>query len=319
MTENNSRPPDFEELRQRAEEKLQEKSISVEDLTPLEAARLIHELQVFQIELEIRNEDLLLSQVQLEESRSKYADLYDFAPVGYLTLDGRGIIVEANLTAATLLGVERHKLRDHFFSHFLVEADRLAFLQLLDPNFPSKKLRQEFRLQDVKVGSRTMLLDILFLQDEVGHKQLRIAMTDITERKAAEDELQQARDKLEQRVEERTAELQRTVKQLQWEIMERQQMAEEVRKSKEELRLLASQLLNAQEIERGRLGRELHDDLGQSLLFLRMQLKGMLRHSSSIGDFRQGLDEAGNYLLEIVDKVRWLSKDLSPRCWNGWA
>jgi PAS domain S-box-containing protein len=313
MTKSYDYPPaDFQDLRQRAEERLHAWSINPKDLTSIEAARLIRELQVHQIELEMQNEDLRLSQTELEESRSKYADLYDCAPVGYLTLDGRGGIEEANLTAATLLGVEHHKLRDHFFSHFLVEADRLVFLGLLSRDFPQKKLREEFRLQDINGGRRTMLLDILFLQDAKGQKRLRITMTDITERKLAEEALQQAHYKLEQRVLERTTELQNTVDQLQWEVMERQQMEVELRQSEKGLRVLAAQLLTAQETERGRLARELHDDLGQSLLFLRMQLNGMLRHFSPNEEFRQGLEEASEYLLGIIDKVRHLSQDLSP-------
>ena len=61
-----------------------------EVLSPDEATRLIHELRVHQIELEMQNEELRLSEARLEESRSRYADLYDFAPVGYLTLDDGG-------------------------------------------------------------------------------------------------------------------------------------------------------------------------------------------------------------------------------------
>ena len=87
MTDPKDRPPDFSDLRRRAEALLAAEAILPEELSPAEATRLIHELRVHQIELEMQNEELRLSQARLEESRSKYADLYDFAPVGYLTLD----------------------------------------------------------------------------------------------------------------------------------------------------------------------------------------------------------------------------------------
>ena len=70
---------------------------------------MIHELQVHQIELEMQNEQLRQTQAELEAALTKYTDFYDFAPVAYLTLDERGLILEANLTAATMLGVERQR------------------------------------------------------------------------------------------------------------------------------------------------------------------------------------------------------------------
>jgi PAS domain S-box-containing protein len=74
----------------------------------------------------------------MEESRSKFADLYDFAPVGYLTLDEKGRILEANLTAATLLGVERGKFLNSLFPLHLAREDRPAFRQLLNISFSIK-------------------------------------------------------------------------------------------------------------------------------------------------------------------------------------
>jgi signal transduction histidine kinase len=138
--------------------------------------------------------------------------------------------------------------------------------------------------------------------------QVAIAM----DRRLAEEALKQARDELEQRVIERTADLRHTVEQLQWEITERQRVEEVLRDSEERLRFLASQLLTAQETERGRLSRELHDDLGQALLVLKMQLNAILRRCSLEQEPRQSLEEATTYLLGVIDKVRRLSQNLSP-------
>ncbi|MEJ2224657.1 MAG: PAS domain S-box protein [Syntrophobacterales bacterium] len=199
--------PDFTDLRRQAEERLKKKATHPEELTPVEAARLIHELQVHQIELELQNEELRQAQVQLAESRDKYTDLYDFAPVGYLTLGKAGKILEANLTAATMLGLERSKLLGLFFPHFLVDTDRRVFRQLLNNGSDLRERRGEFHLQDGNGKARVLLLDILLLQDAEGREQHRVALTDITELKTAQEELRLHKEELEELVAERTTEL----------------------------------------------------------------------------------------------------------------
>ncbi|MEI6510372.1 MAG: PAS domain-containing protein, partial [bacterium] len=114
-------------LRQRAEV---EALVRVEEtaaevaLSPEEARRLLHELQVHQIELEIQNEELRRAQVELEMSRTQYFDLFELAPVGYLTLSGKGLILKANLTAATLLGVTRGALVKQPLTSFILPEDQ---------------------------------------------------------------------------------------------------------------------------------------------------------------------------------------------------
>ena len=86
--------------------------------------RVVHDLQVHQTELETQNEDLRRLQLELEESRSSYRDLYDFAPAGYLTLNEDGSILEANLMASRLLGVEKNALVKTPFPRFALSTRR---------------------------------------------------------------------------------------------------------------------------------------------------------------------------------------------------
>jgi PAS domain S-box-containing protein len=101
------------------------------DITPsslLAAARLSHELEVQQDELEIQNRQLVESQRLLEESRDRYASLYDFAPVAYVTLDTSGLIRDLNMTAANLLGESRARLMERPFVLFIVPEYRRSYL-----------------------------------------------------------------------------------------------------------------------------------------------------------------------------------------------
>ena len=112
-------PKDIRSLRRKAEKALSEAPEKPAFTAGADLQKLVHELSVHQIELEMQNEDLRRSQEQLEESRSEYAELYDFAPVGYLTLDNAGLITRANLTACALLGIGRRLLVKKPFSLFV--------------------------------------------------------------------------------------------------------------------------------------------------------------------------------------------------------
>jgi PAS domain S-box-containing protein len=114
-------------LRQQAEAVLRHQPRATNDASDADLQRLVYELQVHQVELELQNEELRRHQEALQIARDQYAMLYDFAPVGYLTLDAQGTIVAANLTAATMLGVTRKTLPGMLLSRFVVRDDQDRF------------------------------------------------------------------------------------------------------------------------------------------------------------------------------------------------
>src|ERR1035437_1659818 len=114
-TDNDSSQGSAEQsLRRRAEDSAREKAAqspkSLPTLSSEATQQLLHELQVHQIELEMQNDELRRTQLQLDAARAHYFDLYDLAPVGYCTVSEQGLILEANLTAASLLGMPRSAL-----------------------------------------------------------------------------------------------------------------------------------------------------------------------------------------------------------------
>ena len=111
------------ELRRQAEERLRAKTVELDPpRTGEETQRHVNELEVHQIELEMQNAELRRTQEELELSRNKYTELYDFAPVGYFTFDAAGLIREVNLTGAQLLGIERQLLANKPFISFIADA-----------------------------------------------------------------------------------------------------------------------------------------------------------------------------------------------------
>lgn len=111
-------------LRRKAEELAARTPKSLEILSDEQTHRLIHELQVHQIELEMQNEQLHLTQGELDRERNRYIDLYNLAPVGYCTLNMQGKILQANMTAANLLGTSQSNLMNQSITHFILQEDQ---------------------------------------------------------------------------------------------------------------------------------------------------------------------------------------------------
>lgn len=177
------------ELRRLAEEKIASSPEKSESLSPNDMRQALHELRVHQIELEMQNEELRTSQEQLAASQARYFDLYDLAPVGYCTVSEKGIILEANVTAATLLDVPRSSMIKQPFSKFILKEDAnsyyLHWRQLFQSAAPVS-----FELRMMKNDGSTFWanLEATISQDADGAPTCRIVLSDITERKLQEDE-----------------------------------------------------------------------------------------------------------------------------------
>src|SRR5262245_19292512 len=173
------------------------------------ASDLITELQVHHLELEIQNRELRDTQQQLAHSRMRYADLYDFSPIGYASLDERGLIEEINITGGKLLAENPHKLIGRSFAEFIPAESVQPFLDYLQRCKWSRQQRSmELRLISLDRSELDVQLFTTVTQDADRHTlQFRTAIIDITQRKRAEAAARETRKKLEEVVAERTAEL----------------------------------------------------------------------------------------------------------------
>jgi PAS domain S-box-containing protein len=170
---------------------------------------LIKELQVHQLELEIQNRELRATQQQLAHSRIRYADLYDFSPIGYASLSEEGTIVEINITGGKLLGENPHKLIGRQFSDLIDPQDVQPFKMHLRRSRWSRQQKSiEIRLHPLEADPVDVQLFTMATHEAERHTlQFRTAILDITSRKRAEDAARESRRQLEQSVADRTAEL----------------------------------------------------------------------------------------------------------------
>lgn len=223
-------------MRERAEAKARENADRMPEnlgtLSPDETKRILHELRVHQIQLEMQNEELRRAQEELENSRMRYFDLYDLAPVGYISISGNGLILEANLTIAGLLNATRSDLLRKPFAGFIAGEDR-------DLNF--QRLKQLHETKEPQAYEMKMLrktgapfwarIEATAAQDDDGAFICRAVLSDITERKRAQANLAET-----------------------------------------ELRYLSRRVILAQEEERKRLSRELHDSIGQKIISMQLEI-----------------------------------------------
>ena len=188
------------DLRLRAEAVIHDKAIDFPDVSTLptkELQSLVHELRVHQIELAIQNDEIKRVQLALEASRDEFEDLYDFSPVGYFTLTEKGLIIQANLTGANLLGKARPKLINMRFGHFVdPESEAQLYQHFLSVLKQGHKLACDLTLKRDDGSSfyarlESIRIDAPAEQSDVsdGAYVVRLAVSDIAERKRSEEQI----------------------------------------------------------------------------------------------------------------------------------
>ena len=188
----------MKDLRTRAEEILASRPEALKDIPLDDIQTLIHELHVHQIELEMQNDELRRSQQELEAALAKYSDLYDFAPVGYFTISAKGVIEGANLTAASLLGVERNRLAKRPFSRFIApDFQDVFYIHHIRVLETGTKQTCELKMMHKQGTSFTAQLESIAVQDNQDDQgdfnRVRTAVLDITAHKKMEEALQRAK------------------------------------------------------------------------------------------------------------------------------
>lgn len=184
-------------LRSKAEAQIKEMPDSKLDLTMEKARILMHELEVHQIELEMQNQELREAQHLLEDARDQYTDLFDFAPIGYLVLNEKGVIENINLTACTMMGTDRSLIKGNPFSAYMSGSESgILFLKLREA-FQSKILKPfELQIRGNGVDTFTALIHGTVTENEPEKQICRLSMQDITEIREAEA-LQQKHEDLQ--------------------------------------------------------------------------------------------------------------------------
>jgi PAS domain S-box-containing protein len=264
------------QLRKKAEKILSKKTEVPQKISSGDNEKLIHELQVHQIELEMQNDELRKAQAEIEESRSRYVELYDFAPVGYFTLDHKGLIVDANLTGASLLGVERELLSDAPFFHFIIPEDRDQFINYRRAVFQDPGRQScELRLKSKGGNPIWVHLEGVAVEAPEGKPiRMRMAASDITERKRLEEALR--------------------------------------RQSEKRLQDLSSKLLILHEMERKAIANEIHDGLLSELAAVKFSLEARTStlektNHPAASDFRKVTNIVQKTMKEarrIMDRLR---------------
>ncbi|MFK7777159.1 MAG: ATP-binding protein [Gimesia sp.] len=225
------------ELPARAERNLNHREEYFPNLSTKDSEFLIYQLRAHQIVLELQNEDLRKAQIKLTESRDSFSNLYEFAPVGFLTISEKGLIVRANMTIVEMLGKSRQLLITSRVSKYIFDDDQNIYCSFRS-NLLKSEERQSCELRIHRAGAEpfwAQLDGINLKRAESKNFELQLTITDINKRRLAEEKLKMIYDELDRRVEVRTAQLTQANRKLKREIEDRESAEEKTRQRQLEL------------------------------------------------------------------------------------
>lgn len=277
MTQENEKNKEkFKDLRKKAVQKIGDninEKTQIGSMPIDEMRHYIEELKIHQIELEMQNQELLKTQEKLEESKRKYRNLYDFAPVGYLTLDAGGKIIEANLTATKMMDTPRNILIGSIIYRYIAREDQDSLYLHM------RKLSGNYSRDTCEVRLAGKNPEVYFRMDivsEVGNSEklfFRTAITDVTVRKKME--IAMAR-------------------------------------YESQLKLLSSKLMEAQEKERKTIACDLHDGVAQMLVATNFYAQNLVGRFSDKSDEHEILMKCIEINQKVLIELKRIVADLRP-------
>ena len=299
------------ELRRRAELQLKgSRGVAEPPRNEADTKRILYELEVHQIELEMQNAELQESRDEVESLLETYTDLYDFAPVGYYSVDEQSLILEVNLTGAALLGVDRSHLVKRRLLSFATPQS-LVILQAFFKKVFTEPGKQVCVVSLMNQHGASFWAD-LQASPATGlkgpKKWCRVVVSDLTTLKQAEEVLQ------------RIEGLATANRELKLEIVHRQMAEQALKKGEaealhmqEQLRHLSRQLLLTQEEERKRISRELHDEIVQTLVGINVHLASLtVKDTVDLKDLRAKIIHTQQLVEKSVEIVHRFARELRP-------
>ena len=242
---------------------------------------LVHEVQIYQDQLQLQNEQLIRAQEALEESRDRLAELYDFAPNAYVSLDPNGVIVQINLTGAQMLGAPRQRIEGLPLLGFMMPESRARFLDFL------RMCRAGAAAAATKVRHVPVETEVL-LRTAGGPRDVQMICRPGSSNLHSHQLLTAIID-----------------------VSERRQLESERTRVAREHAALASRLLSAQDEERQRIARDLHDHVGQQVTALRLMLQVAEMQSGS-QDVRSRLGQAQSIVEYLDRQLDFIAAELRP-------